>query len=306
MLRLAGVLTVTVAHPAYRDLFPNGFNVPFNSAAGHVNRANGGGTVSSFGRDFRLAGYKWTKELCQQDSDGDGQTNGLELGDPCCHWKVGDEPLRTFDLGDPSIEKQSTGAGIPLNCTKLNQEIDPDFWNFYWKVTEAQSVVDGDIEAAKPISTAILVCLMCAWIYYGIWDDIKSLGVIRLGLIFLASFLWMDCLSGFLHITLDNPNLNSYPLIGGACRDFQEHHHNPGFLTRKHWLVFLQEVHVPVMVFCTWTLLRPRSKFLKNLVPFGSGWSSCYDGRTSIVSYRTFSHPIGSPICAKVWLVNFR
>jgi hypothetical protein len=26
-------------------------------------------------------------ELCNQDSDGDGKTNGEELGDPCCVWK---------------------------------------------------------------------------------------------------------------------------------------------------------------------------------------------------------------------------
>lgn len=263
MLRLATFLSATVAHPAYRDLFPNGFNVPFNSAPGHVNRAVGGGAQSVFGKDFRLAGYKWTKELCQLDSDGDGQTNGFELGDPCCIWKIGDEPLRTFDLGDPSIPFQLTGASVPQNCTKVNQAADPDFWAFYWKTTDAQSVVDGDIEAAKPISTFILCCVMCAWVYYGIWEDAKKMGVLRLMLTGAACFIWMDCLSGFLHITLDNPNLNNYPLIGGACRDFQEHHHNPGFLTRKAWHVFLQEVHVPVTIFVTWTLVRPRNQFLK-------------------------------------------
>jgi hypothetical protein len=28
----------------------------------------------------------WTAALCQKDSDGDGLTNGQELGDPCCTW----------------------------------------------------------------------------------------------------------------------------------------------------------------------------------------------------------------------------
>jgi hypothetical protein len=28
--------------------------------------------------------YKWTQTLCLADSDGDGQSNGQELGDPCC------------------------------------------------------------------------------------------------------------------------------------------------------------------------------------------------------------------------------
>ena len=29
---------------------------------------------------------KWTRELCGMDSDGDGLTNGQELGDPYCTW----------------------------------------------------------------------------------------------------------------------------------------------------------------------------------------------------------------------------
>jgi len=103
-------------------------------------------------------------------------------------------------------------------------------------------VVDGDIEAAKPIATTVLSITMAMWVYTGIFQDIKNMGAIRFLLIGVACFFWMDCLSGVLHITLDNPNLNSFPLIGGACKDFQEHHHNPGFLTRKDWTVFLQEV----------------------------------------------------------------
>lgn len=261
MLRSVGLLSAVLAHPAYRDLFPNGFNVPFSPASGHVDRAVGGGPPNAFGKDFRNAGYKWTKELCMMDSDGDGQTNGHELGDPCCQWKVGDEALRSFDLGDPSLPLQQASGDISQNCSKATEE--NDFWAFYWRTTDAQSVVDGDIEAAKPIATTVLSITMAMWVYTGIFQDIKNMGVIRFLLIGVACFFWMDCLSGVLHITLDNPNLNSFPLIGGACKDFQEHHHNPGFLTRKDWTVFLQEVHVPVMAFVTWTLLRPRSGFLK-------------------------------------------
>jgi hypothetical protein len=49
---------------------------------------------SSFGDDFYKAGESWTKELCEMDSDEDGDTNGAELGDPCCEWKRGDTPKR--------------------------------------------------------------------------------------------------------------------------------------------------------------------------------------------------------------------
>jgi dopamine beta-monooxygenase len=31
-----------------------------------------------------------TKELCETDSDRDGRTNGEELGDPNCVWKMTD------------------------------------------------------------------------------------------------------------------------------------------------------------------------------------------------------------------------
>lgn len=42
--------------------------------------------LNPFGDDYRANGYAWTKALCELDSDGDGFTNGEELGDPCCVW----------------------------------------------------------------------------------------------------------------------------------------------------------------------------------------------------------------------------
>ena len=35
---------------------------------------------------FRDAGHQWTQALCMADSDGDGMTNGQELGDNDCSW----------------------------------------------------------------------------------------------------------------------------------------------------------------------------------------------------------------------------
>ena len=37
-------------------------------------------------QDFAQQGRAWTLELCEKDSDGDGFTNGEELGAPCCVW----------------------------------------------------------------------------------------------------------------------------------------------------------------------------------------------------------------------------
>ena len=46
--------------------------------------------------------HDWTKALCQADSDGDGRTNGEELGDPNCNWRPGATPSRAA-TGHPGI-----------------------------------------------------------------------------------------------------------------------------------------------------------------------------------------------------------
>ena len=58
---------------------------------GHLN-VNGAGTRNQFGLDFqdkKIGGGVWTKALCERDSDGDGLSNGVELGDPECVWVKG-------------------------------------------------------------------------------------------------------------------------------------------------------------------------------------------------------------------------
>jgi dopamine beta-monooxygenase len=43
----------------------------------------------------------WTRELCMKNSDGDGKTNGQELGDPHCTWTKGEIPTHTNGLSHP-------------------------------------------------------------------------------------------------------------------------------------------------------------------------------------------------------------
>ncbi len=70
-----------------------------------------GGTRTEFGSDAQdyLGGAGGVQQqhvdwapLCPLDSDGDGWTNGRELGDPDCKWKVGDpDPAATvFNPGN--------------------------------------------------------------------------------------------------------------------------------------------------------------------------------------------------------------
>ena len=99
------------AHRQYVDRVPNGEAFkPVWKAVGHVAplpqaiSVPGGMAVANvryprntFGVDFSAAGFTWGEALCRKDSDGDGLTNGEELGDPECIWWHGSPrpPSRT-------------------------------------------------------------------------------------------------------------------------------------------------------------------------------------------------------------------
>lgn len=51
------------------------------------------------------------------DSDGDGQTNGEELGDPCGVWTVGDTPARTTDISAPGDANDTSADPNTPSCT---------------------------------------------------------------------------------------------------------------------------------------------------------------------------------------------
>eukprot|EP00117_Sycon_ciliatum_P005020 scpid51565/ scgid9140/ Dopamine beta-hydroxylase; Dopamine beta-monooxygenase; Soluble dopamine beta-hydroxylase len=111
---------------------PNGDNVEHPCkpntqwmGVGHL-QEQGGGPRNVFGEAFDQAGKKWTKALCQMDSDGDGQTNGAELGDPNCVWTKGATPFRTTALTHPGFKtpagsfKYDPTDKTTLSCSGLN------------------------------------------------------------------------------------------------------------------------------------------------------------------------------------------
>lgn len=73
----------------------------------------GGGQRNEFGLAFAAAGKEWTVELCNEDTDGDGITNGDHLGDPLCIWKQGATPSRTVDITHPGPTEGSSGSAAP-------------------------------------------------------------------------------------------------------------------------------------------------------------------------------------------------
>ncbi|GFN99774.1 temptin [Plakobranchus ocellatus] len=118
LLTLMLATEFSVAWPSNRDLLPNGYNIPdpcrpgrTAQGVGHVN-ADGGGPVNDFGQAFQDAG-SWTPSLCAADTDGDGVTNGAELGDPSCTWSPGQTPQSTESITHPGIHNTECNCPLP-------------------------------------------------------------------------------------------------------------------------------------------------------------------------------------------------
>lgn len=119
-LSILGCATLAQGFQIFVAEIPNGaqYVALGHPGLGHVN-PTGGGPNNQFGLDFfvkntttgRSVG-RWTQILCQTDSDGDGQSNGQEMGDPCCIFTKGGVPARTalVDLSDPSLATSITSA----------------------------------------------------------------------------------------------------------------------------------------------------------------------------------------------------
>ena len=56
--------------------------------------------------------------MCMADTDGDGQTNGVELGDPCCVWaKNGPAPFQGTSVTHPGDNSKFDGTKcLPTAC----------------------------------------------------------------------------------------------------------------------------------------------------------------------------------------------
>ena len=105
--------SIAVAHATHQTAIPNGDKVVRNGVAwpgvGHM-VAGGGGLQNAFGIAFAAAGHTWTNALCIADTDGDGITNGAELGDPGCVWTPGSIPERVVDITHPGFADSQPSA----------------------------------------------------------------------------------------------------------------------------------------------------------------------------------------------------
>lgn len=107
---LFGPLTrLCLSHRTYTSRIPNGDIMGGfgGQGVGHMTLTTGGGSRNDFGQAFNAAGKGWTADLCQADADGDGMSNGYELGDPCCTWTPGASDWRgkrTLALTQPGLQ----------------------------------------------------------------------------------------------------------------------------------------------------------------------------------------------------------
>merc|ERR1711871_260865 len=99
-------LIAVQSYNSYLSDFPNGNALGIGKSIGHV---NSGSTKTNFG-NLKRTQRTWGSTWCNADSDGDGYTNGEELGDPCCVWSSGNTPTFT---GSSYIANPSSSSAIP-------------------------------------------------------------------------------------------------------------------------------------------------------------------------------------------------
>lgn len=142
---LSSILFCSKGRPTFVALIPNGDGVTGFAALGHINAA-GGGTTNSFGEAFSNAGYEWTKELCQVDSDGDGATNGQELGDPCCTWTPSSGSSVSSSPTHPGVRNTFSSEQLAaMSCSgEADQKIVTDSKKSVSTSSSASAIGDGN------------------------------------------------------------------------------------------------------------------------------------------------------------------
>ncbi|KAJ0406600.1 hypothetical protein ATCC90586_003111 [Pythium insidiosum] len=126
LLKLALCSILAASSCALREdlsvLVPNGavFEV---RPIGYVSSADDS-PLDSFGRALVAAGRAWTLSLCKGDADGDGQTNGVELGDPCCIWTGKAPPMVTTRVSNPGDENAKLDLETTDEYLRICQAID--------------------------------------------------------------------------------------------------------------------------------------------------------------------------------------
>jgi hypothetical protein len=224
-------------------------------------------TLNPFGRAIiekhsSRAGSSWTvrswSEVCDKDSDGDGLTNGQELGDPCCIWqgKNGPDVAWSWDLTHPGAQKDFLLSRFPSDAiVRLLKNTDCaevkklgrypshtlEFEKFFYAVHRNGADHDWMTEFISRFSfLAVYMGVVCWWTYEKeLWREMACFfscsrcratsSTLSLGtgvFLFVIGYLHNDLSSAFVHSFFDHCG-HKHPLVGGQCRGTQYHHFKP-------------------------------------------------------------------------------
>jgi hypothetical protein len=180
------------------------------------------------------------------DSDGDGASNGDELGDPCCTWVPGVvPPYRVWNLTHPG-EKQSnlTAQQIrELSPPSCNEPVTSSFrehqfeQNYFMLHTSDLISKDANRLLKYPFALIIIVLLLDWSVRKGLMQDLFGVGPVAWSeatnmspknrcVIYVAAYLWTDMMAGLTHLTFDFCP-HHYPIVGNVAKGFQFHHVHP-------------------------------------------------------------------------------
>ena len=271
------------ARMSYTGMMPHGADVPGVVAIGHVN-VKGGGERNAFGEAFAKNNYEWDAALCLADSDGDGDTNGMELGDPCCMWRIGEMrelPLNPgTQLSHPSDNSWTSGIDFDFSDFRAKNSIEA----FLKKLEAAggngarrdmfvhmgfpcQEFVEEEMVSSTLSNLfesfyssqgggriGLMVVNIGSYLFLlsrpngGLLDVGRKFATLHTGIVIFLSLMFTEVESGLLHLTADNPAFNDVPLFGSLARGFQAHHDDPSGIAQMGWIDFLTKVDAGVVL----------------------------------------------------------
>lgn len=164
LLVAAALPSLSASKPTFLSYFPNSDKVPLYDGTGncervgHVNCGASSGGGNSFGKLVKYtSAAEWSNSICIQDPDGDGRTNGDELGDPCCVWNGG-APQYTADISHPASAASTTSrpsckVQAVMGSTLASAKVTDSGLKLTW--TKPDSCICGYMLSWTPGSAAV-------------------------------------------------------------------------------------------------------------------------------------------------------
>ncbi|CAE8639830.1 unnamed protein product [Polarella glacialis] len=228
-------------------------------------------------KDFVKNQGNWS-QLCSIDSDGDGLSNGEELGDPCCQWSANSDratfrltklqEYRRWKITHPGrVDKTSAPAKQtqPEFCDSYDAAAyEGQFHEFYFD--RADPPEDTPVVVVKVLAGLSMFAVIGKWAWYdGLLSDVfpvlpsAALSWRTSTLVFLASFAYMDISSGMVHLILDYAP-QFIPGLGSLARGFQYHHDDPMGIIRISWYAYVSHIHLLIPIVSAMSLLSKPSR----------------------------------------------